>query len=266
MSQRGRGERPLRGDQLRCPVEEPVVMESVPGVQIPTLHIEEELGQEERGVQARDIHMIIPPIFEPLSPFYSPLPTEPVEPMSPFTESIFAALGGEHIPYDTATSAPLLPPSIPVSPLSLPLPSLPPSPALPPPPPVDLGELLVPASLLSAASRDNDILTGRVEELRRLVDDLIGRVSRPQGGGSSLPFGLVPSLVRLEADTHIAATPVSLYQRRDGALEGSSTDRHCIDGSGERSCATLRAWSRDSGDFQVLDFVYVFSSIFVGII
>ena len=142
-------------------VEDLIVTESVSGVQIPTLHIE-----EERGVQARDIHMIIPPIFEPLSPFYSPLPTEPVEPMSPFIESIFAALGGEHIPYDTTTSAPLLPPSVPVSPLSLPLPSLPPSPTLPPPPLVDLGELLVPASQLSAASRDNDILTGRVEELR----------------------------------------------------------------------------------------------------
>ena len=35
------------------------------------------------------------------------------------------------------------------------------------------------------------------------MDDLIGRVARPQGGGSSLPFGLVPSLVRLEADTHM---------------------------------------------------------------
>ena len=147
--------------------------------------------------------MIIPPIFEPLSPFYSPLHTEPLEPMSPFFGSIFAVLGEEHIPYDTATSAPLLPPSVPVSPLSLPLPSLPPSPVLPPPPPVDLGELLVPASLLSAASRDNDILTGRVEELKRLVDELIGRVVRPQGGGSSLPFGLVPILVRLEVDTHM---------------------------------------------------------------
>ena len=184
------------------PVHEPVVTENVPGVQIPTIHVEEELGQEDRGVQARDIHMIIPPIFEPLSLFYSPLPTNPMESMSPFTESIFAALCEEHIPYNTATSAPLLPLSIPVSPLSLPIPSLPPSPVLPPPPPVNIGELLVPASLLSAASRDNDILTGRVEELRRIVDELIGRVARPQGGGSSLPFGLVPGLVRIQADTH----------------------------------------------------------------
>ena len=34
------------------------------------------------------------------------------------------------------------------------------------------------------------------------MDELIGRVARPQGGGSSLPFGLIPSLVRLEADAH----------------------------------------------------------------
>ena len=190
------------GEPVEMPVEEPVVTEIDPGVQIPTLHVEEELGQEDRGVQARDIHMIIPPIFEPLSPYYSPLPTEPVESMSPFTESIFAALGEEHIPYDTATSAPLLPPSIPVSPLSLPIPSLPPSPVLPPLPPVDLGELLVPASLLTASSMDNARLTGRNEELRRLVDELIERVARPQGGGSSLPFGLVPGLVRIEADAH----------------------------------------------------------------
>ena len=89
------------GEPIEMPVEEPVVTEIDPGVQIPTLHVEEELGQEDRRVQARDIHMIIPPIFEPLSPYYSPLPTEPVESMSPFTESIFAALGEEHIPYDT---------------------------------------------------------------------------------------------------------------------------------------------------------------------
>ena len=188
------------------PVEEPVVTpveaESIPGVQVPTLPIEDEPGQEEGDLQSRDIHMIIPPIFEPLSPFFSPLHTESLEPMSPLSGSVFAALGEEHFLYDTATSAPLLPPSVPVSPLSLPLPSLPPSPVLPPPPPVDLGELLVPASLLSAASRDNDIAAGHIGELRWLVDDLIGRVARPQGGGSSLPFGVIPSLVRLEADVH----------------------------------------------------------------
>ena len=36
------------GGSVEMPVEEPVVTESVPRVQIPTLHIEEELGQEER--------------------------------------------------------------------------------------------------------------------------------------------------------------------------------------------------------------------------
>ena len=190
------------GEPVEMPVEEPVVTEIDPEVQIPTLHVEAELGQEDGGVQARDIHMIIPPIFEPLSPYYSPLPTEPVESMSPFTESIFAALGEEHIPYETATSAPLLPPSMPVSPLSFPIPSLPPSPALPPPPPMDLGELLVPASLLTASSMDNARLTGRNEELRRLVDELIERVARPRGGGSSIPYGSDPSLIRMEADTY----------------------------------------------------------------
>ena len=40
------------------------------------------------------------------------------------------------------------------------------------------------------------------EELRRLVDELIERVTRPQGGGSSLPFVSVPSLIKMEADTY----------------------------------------------------------------
>ena len=39
----------LEGEPVEMSVEEPVVTESVPGFQIPTLHIEEELGQEERG-------------------------------------------------------------------------------------------------------------------------------------------------------------------------------------------------------------------------
>ena len=104
--------------------------------------------------------MIIPPIFEPLSPFFSPLRRESLELMSSFSGSTFAALEGEYFPYATSTSASLLPPSLPSSPLSLPLPSLPPSPVLPPPPLVDLGESLVPASLLSASSRDNDIAIG----------------------------------------------------------------------------------------------------------
>ena len=53
------------GEPVEMPVEEPVVAESVPVVQVPTLPIEEELGQEEGYFQSRDIHMIIPPIFEP---------------------------------------------------------------------------------------------------------------------------------------------------------------------------------------------------------
>ena len=206
--ERQRGERreaPER-EAAEIPVEEPIVApvedESVPGVQAPILPSGEELGHEEGDPQSRDIHMIIPPMFEPLSPFFSPLRTVSLELMSPFSESAFAALDEDFFPSTTATSVPLLPPSLPVSPLSLPLPSLPPSPVLPPPPPTDLRELLVPISLLRAANRDNDISTWRIEELRRLVDELIGRVARPHGGGNSLPFGLVPSLVRLEADAH----------------------------------------------------------------
>ena len=202
------------------PIEEPVLTpmeaESIPGVQVPTLPIEEELGQEEGDFQSRDIHMIIPPMFEPISPFFSPLHTESLEPMSSLSGSVFAALSEEHFLYDTATSALLLPPSISVYPLSLPLPSLPPSPVLPPPPPVDLKELLVPASLLSAACRDNDIDVGRIGDLRRLVDDLIGRVARPQGGESSLSFVVIPSLVRVEADAYVQL--LMLYLTSEGMV------------------------------------------------
>ena len=108
----------LQGEPVEMPVEEPVVTESVPGFQVPTLPIEVDLGQEEEDFQSRDIHMIIPPIFEPLSPFFSPMHTESLEPMSPLSGSVFATLGEENFLYDTSTSAPLLPPSILVSPLS----------------------------------------------------------------------------------------------------------------------------------------------------
>ena len=208
------------GEPVEMPIEEPVVepleAEGIPGGHVPILPIEDEPGSEEGDLQPRDIHMIIPPIFEPLSPFFSPLHTESLEPMSPFSGSAFTGPGEEYFPYATATSAPLLPPSLPVSPLSLPLPSLPPSAVLPPPPPVDVGELLVPASLLSATSRDNDIATGRIDELRRLVGELIGRVARPQGRGSSLPFGVIPNLVRLEADSH--AQLCQLASTNDGMV------------------------------------------------
>ena len=46
------------------------------------------------------------------------------------------------------------------------------------------------------------MLTGRVSELRRLLDDMIGRVARPQGGGGSAPLGMISGLVRLEMEAH----------------------------------------------------------------
>ena len=88
----------LEGEPVEMPIEEPVVApveaEGIPGGQVPILPIEDEPGHEEEGdLQSRDIHMIIPPIFEPLSPFFSPLHTESLEPMSPFSGSVFAAPG-----------------------------------------------------------------------------------------------------------------------------------------------------------------------------
>ena len=64
------------------------------------------------------------------------------------------------------------------------------------------GEQFVHRSLLIVATRDQDISAGRISELRRLVDDLIGRVARPQGGGSYPPLGVIYGLVRLEMETH----------------------------------------------------------------
>ena len=74
---------------------------------------------------------------------------------------------------------------------------------IPPPPPTVVDrELYVHRSLLVAATRDQDVLTGRLSESRRLVDDLISRLARPQGGGGSAPLGVISSLVRLEMDAH----------------------------------------------------------------
>ena len=101
---------------------------------------------------------------------------------------------------------------------------------------MDLGEPLVPTSLLSTASRDNYIATGRIAELRRLVDELIGRVSRPQGGGNSLPFGVIPSLVRLEADAHAQLRLLASTSDRMVPLRAGITDHHNIDESGEGCC------------------------------
>ena len=42
-------------------------------------------------------------------------------------------------------------------------------------------EQYVHRSLLVAATRDQDVLTGRISELRRLVDDMIGRAARSPG-------------------------------------------------------------------------------------
>ena len=67
------------GEAAEIPAEEPVVApiedESVSGVQAPILPSGEELGHEEGDPQSRDVHMIIPSMFEPLSPFFSPLRT-----------------------------------------------------------------------------------------------------------------------------------------------------------------------------------------------
>ena len=54
--------------------------------------------------------------------------------------------------------------------------------SLPPPSSVDR-EQYVHRSLLVAATRDQDVLTGRVSELRRLLDDMIGRVAQTPGRG-----------------------------------------------------------------------------------
>ena len=75
-------------------------------------------------------------------------------------------------------------------------------------------------SLLVAATRDQDVLTGRVSELRRLLDDMIGRAARPQGGGGSTPLGMIYGLVRVEMEAHtqvrqLASTSDGMVQQSD---------------------------------------------------
>ena len=60
------------------------------------------------------------------------------------------------------------------------------------------------------------MLTGRLAESRRLVDDLISRVARPQGWGGSAPLGVMSSLERLEMDAQ--AQVRQLASTSDGAV------------------------------------------------
>ena len=132
--------------------------------------------------------------------------------MSPLSEGALAALESEYtfddFSDDTPDDTPLPPPPPPPPPppISLLVPSLPPprppAPVPPPPPPPVVGEQLVPISLLTAATRDYDGATGHISELRHLVDDLIGRLSRTQGGGGHLPVGVIYGLARLDMEAH----------------------------------------------------------------
>ena len=142
------------------------------------------------------------PSASPVSPLPpsppSPPPPPPPPPPSPVEVPVL--------------SVPPPPPSAPVSPPP-PAPVFPPPPApvlpppiasvfsLPPPSTVDRDQY-VHRSLLVASTRDLDVLTGRVSKLRRLLDDMIGRVARPQGGGGSAPLGMISGLVRLEMEAH----------------------------------------------------------------
>ena len=150
--------------------------------------------------QARDIHEVPYHILGIRSHTPSPLSEDAQEPWSPLSEDELAALAAGYISDDSAddtledTPSPFpsppspLPPPPPPSPVAVPVLSVPPPPPPapvfppPPPPPVDR-EQFVHRSLLVAATRDQDISTGRISELRRLVDDMIGRAARPQGGG-----------------------------------------------------------------------------------
>ena len=83
------------GEPVEVPVKEsvvaPVGTEDVLVEQVPIPPSDIEPGQEEGDIQLRDIHMIIPPIVDPLSPFCSPLHTVSLDPISPFSEGVFAA-------------------------------------------------------------------------------------------------------------------------------------------------------------------------------
>ena len=58
----------------------------------------------------------------------------------------------------------------------------------------------------------------------------------PRAGGSSLPFGVIPSLVRLEADAHAQLRQLASTSEGMVSSGGSSTDHHDIDEAGEGCC------------------------------
>ena len=180
----------------------------------------------------------------------SPISEDAQDPWSPLSEGEMAALAGGYLPEDSAeetsgytpSPSPLppspppppppspaevpvvpVPPPPPAVPVSTPLPSLvfpslSSAPVIPPPPPTVVDrELYVHRSLLVAATRDQDMVTGRLAESRRIVDDLIDRVARPQGGGGSAPLGLMSSLVRLEMEAQRQVR--QLPSTSDGAVQ-----------------------------------------------
>ena len=186
------------------------------------------MEEEQEDPQARDIHEVPHHILGIRSHTPSPLSEDAQDPWSPLAEDELAALAAGYISDDSADDtpedtpspspsplSPLPPPPPPPSPVAVPVLSVPPPPppapvfppppasVFPPPPPSSVDrEQYVHRSLLVAATRDQDVLTGRISELRRLVDDMIGRAARPQGGGGSAPLGMISGLVRLEMEAH----------------------------------------------------------------
>ena len=150
------------------------------------------------------------------TPSPSPLPPSPPPPPPPSPAEV------------PVVPVPPPPPAVPVSTPLPPLvfPSLSSAPVIPPPPPTVVDrELYVHRSLLVGATRDQDMggggggggVTGRLAESRRIVDDLIDRVARPQGGGGSAPLGLMSSLVRLEMEAQRQVR--QLASTSDGAVQ-----------------------------------------------
>ena len=206
---------------------------------------------EEEEPQEREIPEVPHHILGIRSHTPSPLSEDAQDPWSPLSEGEMAALTEGYIPDDSAEDtseytpspsssplSPLPPPPPPPSPVAVPVLPVPPPPpsapvspplpspvfpslsasVIPPPPPTVVDrELYVHRSLLVAATRDQDVLTGRLSESRRLVDDLISRVARPQGGGGSAPLGVMSSLVRLEMDAQ--AQVRQLASTSDGAVQ-----------------------------------------------
>ena len=158
------------------------------------------------------------------------------EPWSPLSDVELTTLTTGYIsddsandtPEDTPSPSPTppspLPPPPPPSPVAVLVLSIPPPPSpvqvFPPPPPSVVGEQFIHRSLLIAATRDQDISTGRISELRRLVDDMIGRVVKPQGEGGYTPLGLISGLVRLEMEAHTQVR--QLASTSDGMIPQSA--------------------------------------------